>query len=443
MDYETVVAIEAPGTTAGTWACVLNLLGHPVQPLSFISTDTQGHVVYGGAVNPTLANPYTSYTDLSTNFANLFTSYRLLYSGITADLDASALNNQGSIVAAQLPLASERFNVSFLDAASGTFAQPHLDSYNYKSNFPGQQISQMPGAFMGLAQDGIYMPLKLDPHAPWVTTSRMVMVTDANPTISAAFAYSNLRTYGLPDTSVLGSSFPFYGPVGVGTSCARAFCDVSTNGVNGDLTIPFQQTNTGLIVFYNMNPGANLTVKVRWGVEGRVFPTSVLAPAMQPSAMVDPLAMEAYSDLAATLPWAFPSSYNSWDEIVGVLKNAWNSLKPTAASALMSSQTPFGLAAGGLLSILPEAKLTKKQHFERPAGSSGVAARVPAPIKGEPMLAPRSSRPRDQRRKNKQKQKPQQQQGKGKQPSRQQKRSDAENLARWYQKQAEYLGGQL
>jgi hypothetical protein len=298
----------------------------------------------------------------------------MLYAGATIDLDASALNNQGSIVAAQMPLASQRYNMSYVNGIV-TLVQPHVDDYGYRVNFPGQSISQMPGAYMGLAQDGIYMPIKLDPEAPWVTTANMPMIAPASDTAAPDYTYTTLRQHGLPTVSAFaGSAFPFYGPDGLAAPIEPAYSPAPSAGMLGDVTIPFQQTNTGLICFYNMSLGARLTVKLKWGIEGRVFPTSVLAPAMQPSAMVDQQALEAYSDLAATLPWAFPSSYNSWDEIVGVLKQAWNTLKPAATAALIGSGHPFGVAAGGLLSVMPEAKITKKQRFERPPGSSKVQA---------------------------------------------------------------------
>lgn len=378
MDYETVVSIGPPNPalTTGTWSVDINAFAHPVQPLSYVSRDSTGASRYGGALNPTLLEGATTYTPVSINFANLFTSYRMLYAGVTIDLDASALNNQGSVVAAQMPLASQRFNTSFVTVGGVTYIQPHLDSFAYRVNFPGQTISQMPGAYMGLAQDGIYMPIKLDPNADWVTTASMTFVLPANDQLANQYTYGSLHQQGLPTTSAFtGSGFPFYGPDYAGVGFEPAFCPIATGGTIGDLCIPFQQNNTGLMAFYNMAPGSRLTVKIKWGIEGRVFPTSVLAPAMQPSAMVDQLALEAYSDLAATLPWAYPSSYNSWDEIIGVLKQAWNTLKPVAATALASTGHPVGIAGGGLLSMLPDATVTKRQQFQRPSGASTVEAK--------------------------------------------------------------------
>jgi hypothetical protein len=120
----------------------------------------------------------------------------------------------------------------------------------------------------------------------------------------------------------------------------------------------------GHIVVYNMNLAAALTVKVRWGVEMRVDPTSILAPALKPSAHHDTLALIAYSDIAGNLPWAYPSAYNADNKIVDVIKRVWNSLRPVVGGVLRMIPHPVSQAIGGAISNLPD--------FERPAGTSNV-----------------------------------------------------------------------
>jgi len=240
------------------------------------------------------------------------------------------------------------------------------------TNFPGLAgMSQMPGAFKGLAQDGIYLPVKLDPEAPWVSTFEARTLTLANPVEAAAagpLVEGQLRYYGMPATPPgTDGTFPFYGSPYYGNAypCQNAWVPaVGGNFMVGSVTTPFQQFNTGVIVFYNLSSTASLTCKLKWGVEMRVSPTSVLAPAMAPSAMVDSLAMAAYSDLAGTLPWAYPSSYNSWDLLVKVLKEAWNAIKPMAAGGLLASGHPAAMGVGAALSFLPS--------FSRPAGPARV-----------------------------------------------------------------------
>lgn len=362
MDYETVIQIQAPVGSVGVWACQLYVLPHVVQPLSWFSYDTSSvHFQYGGAINPTMPQ-LGAYEDSTFTCTSLCSAYRMLYCGATADLDAGALNNQGSVVAGQFPVTKQRFNYSVL-APTAPFGIPyeHVDCYNYTSNFPGMQVSQLPGAYMGLAQQGCYMPVKLDPHSPWVTTAECNCVTLATPTAATTPNPASCRFFNLPTTSNAGGTFPFFSG-NMAYPCAGAYVANVNGFMSGSSTIGFQQKNIGLMVFYNLNINASLTVKVKWGVEMRVSPLSVLAPAMQPSAMTDSLAMEAYSDLAATLPWAYPSSYNSWEMILKVIKGAWNVLRPAAAAALGTLPGYAARGASVALRALPS--------FDRVSGTA-------------------------------------------------------------------------
>lgn len=363
MDYESVVSIPAPSPSGlGAWKCVMDVLAHPVQPVSFRTINTGGLVQYGGVVNPTLMAA-ASYSEYTIAFARLCNSFRMLYCGVTVDLDASALNNAGSVVAGQFPLEYQRLNYA-LPRNGACISYAHILNANYTTNFPDQAISQLPGAYMGLAKDGLYLPLKLDPLAPWMTTLNAELCAVANPGSAQSPTLSNVQSLTLPNTTPVGGDiFPFYGSPYYGNPHpligAWAFSDET---LNGDVAIPLQQTNMGHIVFYNMVSAASLTVKVRWGVEMRVEPTSFLAPALQPSAKHDALALTAYSDIAGSLPWAYPSAYNANGKLMEIIKKAWNVIKPVAATGLGLIPHPAAQAAGALISKIPS--------FERPPNQS-------------------------------------------------------------------------
>lgn len=375
MDYETVVSIPCPSGATGTWKCVMNLLAHPVQPVSFLTSASSGQTGYGGIVNPTLVTGLNDpYTDMTVAFARLCNSYRMLYCGVTVDLDASALFDAGSIVAAQMPLEYQMFNGAVAHV-SGDTTYAHILYANYTANFPDQAISQMPGAYMGLAKDGVYMPLKFDPLAPWVTSVNGNMVAVANPAVAVSPSNASMRGFKTPIvTPTAGTTFPFYGSAFYGSvngPFIGAWTYTTDLTLNGDIAVPFQQTNMGHIVAYNMNTAASLTVKVRWGVEMRVEPTSILAPALRPSAMHDSLALMAYSDLAGSLPWAYPSEYNSSGKLLDVIKRAWNNIRPTLATGLGFIPHPVAQGASALLRTLPD--------FERPSGTGTSVTKMRSP----------------------------------------------------------------
>lgn len=375
MDYEVVKSIVPPSGNVGAWSCVLNVLPHPVQPACFVSSDANGHIDYGGIINPTLTQAAT-YSDYTTQMAQLCTAYRIIYAGVTIDLDASGLDDSGSIVAGQFPIVSQTFNYSSDDAYA------HIECTNYVANFPGQRIAQLPGAFMGLAKDGIYMPIKIDPKAPWVTTATCSVVTLSNPTAATDPTLTTLRGFSLPPAIPLaGITFPYYGSAYYGTPHALVGAYTAAGALNGDIVVPAQQRNMGHIVFYNLKPNANLTVKMRWGVEMRVDPTSVLAPSIKPSAFIDPTAILAYSDIASSLPWAYPSDYNANNKIVDIIKQAWNTFKPILAAGLSAVPHPAAQLVGQAVSALPS--------FERPAGTGTIITKTPTPVMRPVSVAPR------------------------------------------------------
>jgi hypothetical protein len=369
MEYEQVTNVVAPG--ALPWNATIYGLPHPVQPICAEVGDAGG-VVRMGMVNPTLTGVATSYSDYTIAFMRLCHSYRMLYHSITVDLDASGLTNSGSVIATQFPLACQVVNVSQINPATNvSVGHAHVVNPNFAQNFPGAALAQIPGSYAGLAQDGLYMPLKLDPGAPWVDTVEAQNYPIANSGTAGPLTWGQLQSILIPGASVPNVSFPWFGD-GNSLPPVLPFQSVSAGNVvgnfffAGDLAVPFQQRNLGISYFYNMNPQARLTVTVRWGVEMRVPPVSTLAPAMKPSCMVDELALTAYSDMAAILPWAYPSSYNGEDSLGGMLKSAWNFLKPVLSVGLAAVPHPAAQAAGTAIGMMP--------NFERPSGSSAPKA---------------------------------------------------------------------
>jgi hypothetical protein len=358
MDYETVVAIPPPSGATGTWNCVLNVLPHPLQPASFITTATGGQTGYGGITNPCYPATGGVYSTIAAGFAAQCTAYRMLYCGATVDLDASALTNGGSVVAAQMPIARVMRNYS-LSSTTDPYCNSHISDTNYDLNFPGVSVSQLPGAFMGLSRDGCYMPVKLDPTSNWVSTLDVELANLSNPAGARATTTlgAGLRQLLLPlAAQAAGTTFPWYGSAYYGNSALFQPCYVqsSTGLLSGDVSVPIQQKNTGIIVFYNLNTSANLTVKLRWGVELRVNPTSPLAPAMQPAAVHDSLAMVAYTDLAGQLPWAFPSSYNAENTLMDIIGRVWRRMQPIVQAGLGAIPHPLAQLASAAVGTMKQ-----------------------------------------------------------------------------------------
>lgn len=351
----------------GVWHCELYTIPHPVQPVCAKVTVLNYPSSHLGMVNATLTDGATTYSDYSINLTKLAHSYRMLYCASTADLDATSLTNGGSVVAAQLPMARQTTNImQFKDGAfTGSYA--HLRNTGWVPNFPGIELTQLPGAYSGLAQDGLYQPVKIDPEAPWVNCYEQDLYLPTTTPVSPSG--SNLRYAHVPDLPTLNDTFPWWGTTGdvSGHLPFRSANSDENTDVTGDIAVPLQQNNMGVALFYNLTPGSRLTVTVRWGVEYRVPVVSALAPMLKPSAQTDPLALQAYSDLAGMLPWAYPSSYNAEDGLSGILKGAWGALKSVSkyAGPLLSAiPHPVAQAAASAVRTMAQ--------FERPSGSAKV-----------------------------------------------------------------------
>lgn len=320
-------------------------------------------------MNSTLAT--NTIEGRSAAFLGLCNAWRMTYSSITVDLDAAGLNDQGSIIGAQYPMATTVLNCA-TSAAANPFATifTHIVSSDYTLNKPVLSLGQMPGAFMGLAKDGVYMPLKINPNADWANSECPVLIVPNGAQLPRGYALPNVQ----PAT---GTCFPFYGQTayqaacGVGCEGAIPAWSNTLGAIGGSLIQPIQQQTIGCAIFYNLAHTARLTVKAKWGVEMMVPAVSPLAPTMKPSAHLDHQALMAFSELNASLPWAFPSSYNVNNTLLNVMKSLWNTMKPAASAFLSLVPHPAAKAGAGALAALP--------YFERPAGQGQQQSKA-API---------------------------------------------------------------
>lgn len=327
MEYEANMRITPRPNATGTWQTQIYLLPHPVQPLSAFTTDSLGPT-YQGLINPTLTIGAASYSDYGAAFSRLCSSWRMIYASATVDLDAPALANQGSVVAAQYPILGQVFNLSTQAATAPFFSvYPHLKMHDYVANKPTyDNLIQLPGAFSGLAKDGVYMPMRMDPSADWVNAYEPTFIMSN----SIDYRYGQLPVSA---AGFEGTVFPFHGLQGAATSM-KSITAPSVASILGDTCQRIQQPDIGQMAFVNMSVTGALTIRVRWGVEMLVPPTSQLAPTMQPSAPADERALAAYTAIANELPFAFPSSYNGLEQLLPVLRNVWAAVKPVVAAGL-------------------------------------------------------------------------------------------------------------
>lgn len=373
MEYEAVTRIVPNAAAVGSWVAYLNMLPNPVQPLSALSTDSVGDLSWG-LINPSFYE--SGGSSAVSKLRDVATHWRMTHMAITAELDAPALSNQGSVVSAQIPWISQKLNASWINLVDAPVAGDvgrlivarHIEVVDQDQNQIGyERLAAKPLSYSGLAKDGVYQVLKIDPHTPfqptWDTTT---LVPKANSAAGGAYGIS--RSTLIPKTTY-NDIFPFYrGNLPAADRFIGTFINPSVQWqLSGSESPGMPQPLFGRTCFYNMSVAAALTIRVRWGVEYLVHPTSVLAPAMKPAVPLDELALATYCRMAAVEPDAYPASYNSWDDLSKFLRKIYTSIKPTL-SFLTAAPGPVGLVAGGvrMLGDAIEESLSSRDA-ERPA----------------------------------------------------------------------------
>lgn len=355
MEYEALLRIAPNAAAVGTYYGYCNLLPHPLQPFSAVTTDSVGDLTWG-LRNPTMYSSGTSFNTMVGNLMNLAGAYRMTHVSATCELDAPALSNQGSVTAAQYPLIYYEFNPSFVLAAGADAGKLALGVHvrhmaNAVNELDREALAAKPYSYSGLAKDGVYQVLKLDPDAEWVRMRDLCMHTaQGAPTPSSTGVILPLAGGGVGTNEV----FPWYGG---NYPAADRFISASVNpatatfGLTGSINPKMSQPNFGRIAFWNLAVTAGITVRVRWGVEFLVHPTSALAPSTRACAPRDEVALAAYSRIVDELPDAFPGCYNSWDDLGKMLRIVWNKISPGVGLAAKGMGGPFGLAATGVQAL--------------------------------------------------------------------------------------------
>lgn len=358
MEYEAFIRLIPPNSAvAGTWNAEINLLPHPVQPLTCVVTQDLQAPRGGAVYNPTLSPdaPLSTCEILTNTWAEICQSWRMVYTSCTLELDAPALANQGSLVAGQIPMASSVFNYS-----APPLCYPHIHDFNYANNqCDFRSLIAKPSAYSGLAHDGCYMTLRMDPKSPWINSRDTMFITSA--------VANQSRYFTLPVTTPpAGSVFPFYDALG-STNAPLAIFGTPT-AISGSQLQQLGQKNFGRMSVVNVSTTASLFIRVRWGVEMMVSPNTILSPSVRPPSRMDEQAMSAYALIAGDLMDAYPASYNSFGKLGGVIKGIWNTVGPTITNALGLIPHPIaqGLSSGlGLIGKLAGASNVSRAPQQR------------------------------------------------------------------------------
>lgn len=255
-----------------------------------------------------------------------FESMVITSESVTVDFIAPALNNQGSVVAAQFPCNMQPFYSQCGDRVSSQTGGYHpfslcfgvIDDYPKKS-----EVLSGTRAYSGQMINGCYMPLRLSKLKPTYLNSSYLL---------------GMGQSAHHDTG--GSTLPTRDPESVGF-----FSDRIGMGTDHERLRPLGDT-WGIMYFDDYTIGTSLRVRFRMTVEARVYPGTSYASLAEPPPVPDSHAIKMYKEIAGRLVNAYPSSYNDWNQLKRTILSVANEIVggiapwlPTALKAL-----PYGSA---------------------------------------------------------------------------------------------------
>lgn len=266
-----------------------------------------------GNVNPpSRSNPGPN--DLSFGFQN-FDAVRTTYKGVTVDLDAPSLSDQGWIYAWQ---GARHNQPTRIVNQSGAHTQVDFHIPLTETEL----IALDRGTYRGRAKDGAYVPLRfVNPVHEWQSTDYPRRAPDGS-------SAGNILAYTIKSPD--------------GTSAIFANPTDPVQGSDRYASSHVDNTQTGVIIVRGISGAAKLRLKLCFGEEQACKSTSPLAATMSPSPLVDSRAMKRVAMIQHHLPLAYPADHNSLGGILSVIGKVASGI----TGMLQNVPGPTGMIAG-------------------------------------------------------------------------------------------------
>lgn len=296
--------------------------------------------VSGGVPSPT----QLGYFAIRTPQSNPLT-FRHVYSSVTIDLIAPAVANQGDVFASQY---APEFRRSKRPNAIGTIStNGSAANLMYLVNECALPVREEDltlssrNPYVGLAKDGVYMPLKHPgPQLDFASIDYNGGTGHFNGVALSAgsFAFGAMRPLSGFDVQYPQIFALANNDSGGSTGSESPWINNvwGTSGVGFDTG--YDNTNVGVVIFRGLSAGggggfgANLLVKLKVGLEVCPRPTTASRVYALPPHVYEPRALEAYYALASEMAAAYPSSYNALGTIIPLLSSIASRLMPALSS---------------------------------------------------------------------------------------------------------------
>lgn len=323
QNYQMTYRFTCDPGAVGTWGFESVILPNPVQFAVIKVTDSVGSR-YLYPLNSQLSG--ATVLTKTNDFIGQAQRWRLAYMGATAYLDAPALSNQGSIVAAQVPLEYYYTSRTGKIRTGGiTYSACGLRvGVTTAEDVPDFTKTQsMPNAYFGRAEHGAYIPLKLtETCQDWVGAKDMFLPADDGVDKTTLPGGAGNGEYIFIGTTGSAGGWPLYTTACAGTQWGATYTD--SDNLLGDAVTPLLNGVVAHLCAQNISVSGSFTIFFRVGIEMQVVPGSNMASHQKLAPPYDQAALDAYYAISRELKDAYPVEYNDlgkiWDVISSIAK---------------------------------------------------------------------------------------------------------------------------
>lgn len=267
----------------------------------------------GNILNLQFGSAY--YQNALTKFCGDVERWRIAYMSATFYLNATATTDQGTVVAAMVPVGFRTLysSATVPNGPGYSTVAPGVMFFQYEDEPNGETLQMMPNMYFGKAKEGVYMPLKLTKgFDKWRDASSLMFVGNR--------LINNETAWVTSEDIVSTDHFPF--PMVDSFALEATQLDLT---FDGQLTPTPCSGSFGHVCFKGLDKAASVTVVIRCGFQVQVHPTSMLAPQMKISPEYDGSALSEYFRIARRLKDAYPANYNDlgklWKTILSVIES--------------------------------------------------------------------------------------------------------------------------
>lgn len=313
LNFQSTFTVSPAVGATGTWEFNATLLPHPVNFMFLEKDDSTGPMAPVNFMNSQLTND--THNGKYASLLSLAQRWRMSYMSVTAYQDGPDLANQGTLVAAQVPVSPLVLNASFGAENTGVcHALAHIHAYEASSKASFSTMQAMPNAYFGRSKEGLYAPMKLTrTHQKWTGRTDSVLHL---PNLVGLDA-SRIGQWDLPAEPELCTDFPHVNILSAGGANGQAV-------EYGEATSPFLNDTVVHLSARNLAVTTSFTFFVRMGLEIQCLPSSPYSTHLKLSPAEDSVAISNYFAISRQLKDGYPADYNDlgkiWDVISGIAK---------------------------------------------------------------------------------------------------------------------------